>query len=96
MQLRLKQSVLHLLETYITKTNEINPLLKLNCLQKMLELDEFNEHYMYLLLRFLIEQNKKQECVRCYERIKRKLIEELGVSIPDKIVKVYADYMIHV
>ncbi|MGE7094067.1 hypothetical protein ACQKII_22050 [Lysinibacillus sp. NPDC048646] len=31
-QLRLKQSVLHLLETYITKTNEINPLLKLNCL----------------------------------------------------------------
>lgn len=58
LQLRLKQGVLHLLETYIANTKEINPLLKLNCLQKMLELDEFNEQYMLLLLQFLIKQKK--------------------------------------
>ncbi|MEK5331885.1 AfsR/SARP family transcriptional regulator [Lysinibacillus sp. FSL W8-0992] len=95
-QLRLKQSVLHLLEMYIAHTNEINPLLKLNCLQKMLEIDEFNEQYMFLLLQFLIEKNKKQDCTQCFDMIQQKLQEELGVPVPDNIKSMYAEYMIHV
>lgn len=96
MQLRLKQGVLQLLETYVTTTNDINSLLKLNCLQKMLELDEFNEWYMFLLLEFLIEQNKKQDCTQCYDMIQRKLQEELGVPVPENITNMYADYMMRV
>ena len=96
MQLRLKQGVLQLLETYVTTTNDINSLLKLNCLQKMLELDEFNEWYMFLLLKFLIEQNKKQDCTQCYDMIQRKLQEELGVPVPENITDLYADYMMRV
>ncbi|WP_339259639.1 response regulator [Lysinibacillus sp. FSL K6-3209] len=96
MQLRLKQGVLHLLETYIANTKEINPLLQLNCLQKMLELDEFNEQYMFLLLQFLIKQNKKQECILCYDEIQRKLQDELGVPVPEKIHRAYADYCMRV
>ncbi|MFJ5792681.1 response regulator [Lysinibacillus sp. NPDC093197] len=95
-QLRLKQSVLHLLEMYIAHTNEINPLLKLNCLQKMLEIDEFNEQYMFLLLQFLIEKNKKQDCTQCFDMIQQKLQEELGVPVPDNIKSMYAEYMIRV
>lgn len=87
--------VLHLLETYIQHTVVINSLLKLNCLQKMLEIDEFNEHYMFLLLEFLIEQNKKQDCVKCFKQIQEKLLE-IGVPIPKKIQKVYNDYMARV
>ncbi|WP_341300173.1 response regulator [Lysinibacillus sp. FSL H8-0500] len=94
-QFRLKQMVLHLLETYIQHTVVINSLLKLNCLQKMLEIDEFNEHYMFLLLEFLIEQNKKQDCVKCFKQIQEKLLE-IGVPIPKKIQKVYNDYMARV
>ncbi|WP_107950324.1 response regulator [Lysinibacillus parviboronicapiens] len=94
-QLRLKQSVLHVLEMYITNTTSINSLLKLNCLQKMLALDEFNENYMFLLLKFLIEQNKKQDCVKCYEGIQNKL-SEIGISVPERIVSIYNDYMIRV
>ncbi|MBE1556480.1 response regulator [Sporosarcina limicola] len=95
-RIRLKQDVLHLLETYITDTKDMNPLLKLNCLQKMLELDEFNEQYMFLLLQFLIGQNKKQACMQCYEAIQKKLQEELSVPVPEKINKLYAEYMMRV
>ncbi|MGE8000001.1 BTAD domain-containing putative transcriptional regulator [Lysinibacillus sp. NPDC093190] len=94
-QLRLKQGILHVLEMYITTTISINSLLKLNCLQKMLELDEFNENYMFLLLEFLIGQNKKQDCIKCYERIQEKL-SEIGISVPEKILSIYNAYMIHV
>jgi len=94
-QLRLKQGVLHVLEMYITTTDSINSLLKLNCLQKMLELDEFNEDYMFLLLEFLIGQNKKQDCIQYYKRIQEKLAE-IGISVPEKILSIYSAYMISV
>lgn len=93
---RIKQEVLLLLETYSANTKDMNPLLKLNCLQKMLELDEFNEHYMFLLLRFLIEQNKKQDCMQCYDMIRQKLQEELDVKVPDIITKIYEEYIMYV
>lgn len=92
MRLRLKQSVLHVLETYIAHSKSVNSLLKYNCLQKLLELDEFNEKYMFLLLNFLITQNKKQECTKCYEAIQEKLAE-INMPIPENIHKIYNEYM---
>ncbi|KOS63958.1 response regulator [Lysinibacillus sp. FJAT-14222] len=91
-QLRLKQGAMHVLEMYIENSLSTNSLLKLNCLQKLLELDEFNEKYMFLLLEFLIQQNKKQDCVNCYEHIQEKLAE-ISVSVPEKIHKIYNEYM---
>ncbi|MEK5232992.1 response regulator [Lysinibacillus sp. FSL K6-0232] len=93
-QFHLKQMVLHILETFVQKTAAINPLLQLNCLQKMLEMDEFNEHYMFLLLEFLIKQNKKQDCIRYYKHIQEKLAE-INVPIPKKIQQIYNDYMVY-
>lgn len=91
-QLRLKQKMLYVLETCITTRSQISALLKLSCLQKMLELDEFNERYMFLMLQFLIEQNKKRECIKCYEMIQQKLEEDLGVPVPDTIKNLYIVY----
>ena len=62
----------------------------------MLELDEFNEQYMFLLLEFLIEQNKKQECTRRFDMIQKKLRVDLGVPVPVKITKIYAAYIMRV
>jgi len=65
--------------------------LKYNCLQKLLELDEFNEQYMFLLLEFLIEQNKKQDCLKCFETIQAKLAE-IGLSVPKDITNTWQLY----
>ncbi|MGV2963053.1 response regulator [Paenibacillus sp. AGC30] len=94
-RLRLKQGVLHALEQYVTSTNSINPLLKLNCLQMMLELDEFNEQYMFLLLEFLIEQNKKQDCLKFFKTIQAKLAE-IGLNVPERIHRRYNEYLVNV
>ncbi len=92
-RLRLKQSVVNVLETYVATTKGINSLLKLSCLQKMVELEEYNEQYMFLLLQFLIEQNKKQVCKQFYETIQEKLLKELAIPVPDNINKIYTEYM---
>ncbi|MFD2115212.1 response regulator [Paenibacillus yanchengensis] len=92
-RLRLKQSVVNLLETYVTTTNEISSLLKLSCLQKMVELEEYNEQYMFLLLQFLMEKNKKQACSQFYETIQEKLQQELNIPVPDRINELYKQYM---
>lgn len=91
-QLSLKQGVTRALEIYIANTSSDNTLLKFNSLQKLLELDEFNEQYMFLLLEFLIEQNKKQDCSKYYEFIQEKLAE-INVPVPQKIHKIYNKYM---
>ncbi|RJE85075.1 response regulator [Paenibacillus sp. 1011MAR3C5] len=92
-RIRLKQAVVNVLESYVATTKEINSLLKLNCLQKMVELEEYNEQYMLLLLQFLIEQNKKQACKQFYETIQEKLQEELNIPIPEKMNELYKEYM---
>lgn len=93
-QIFIKQSVLHILESYATSEDSTNSLLKLSCLQKMLELDEYNEQYMYLLMKFLAEQNKKIEFIQLYEHIKEKLERDLAIPIPYKIKQVYEEYII--
>ncbi|KOY82053.1 response regulator [Lysinibacillus macroides] len=91
-QLRLRRQVLQVLEMYVTTAKSNNALPKLNCLQKMLELDEFNENYMFLLLEFLIAQNKKQDCIKCYESIEQKL-SKIGILVPEEIHRIYHTYI---
>ena len=94
-RLRLKQAVLHVLEQYIAQTNDAHALLKYNCLQKLLELDEYNEQYMFQLLEFLIQQNRKQECIKFFESIEAKLAE-IDLPVPEKIFRKYNDYLLNI
>lgn len=93
-RLRLKQAVLHVLEQYTARTNADHALLKYNCLQKLLELDEYNEHYMFQLLEFLIQHNRKQECLKFYKTIEAKLAE-IDLSVPEKINRTYNEYLLN-
>ncbi|MEC1178012.1 response regulator [Metasolibacillus meyeri] len=84
-----KQQVLHILEHYVRQEGSANTLLKLSCLQKLLLLDEYNERYMLMLLRFLVENNRKTECIQLYKEIKNKLEDDLKIPIPQDIKKEY-------
>lgn len=94
-RLRLKQSVLHVLEQYIARTDAAHTLLKYNCLQKLLELDEYNEQYMFQLLEFLIQQNRKQECIKFFESIEAKLAE-IDLAVPEKFYRKYNEFLLNV
>ncbi|KYG90417.1 response regulator receiver protein [[Bacillus] sp. KCTC 13219] len=89
----MKQQVLHALECYVENTVSENTLLKLSCLQKMLLLDEYNERFMFKILQFLVQNNRKMECMKFYHEIKAKLEVDLKVSVPEEIEKLYEGYM---
>ncbi|PAQ16399.1 response regulator receiver protein [Bacillaceae bacterium SAOS 7] len=92
----LKQRVLHALENYTQSQSakaQDQLLLKLSCLQKMLDLDEYNEEYMYNLLIFFIEQNKKSDVIKFYQIVKQRLEDELGVIVPKRIQQEYQSYL---
>ncbi|MBH9788331.1 DNA-binding response regulator, partial [Clostridioides difficile] len=68
---------------------------KYNCLQKLLELDEYNEQYMFQLLEFLIQQNRKQECIKFFESIEAKLAE-IDLAVPEKFYRKYNEFLLNV
>lgn len=88
-----KRQVLHVLECYVERKGLEDTLLKLSCLQKMLFLDEYNEQYMFKILQFLVQNNKKIECMHFYEEIKSKLEDDLKIPIPKEIKTLYENYM---
>lgn len=91
---QLKQRILHALESYIQSAEaEEHSVLKLQALQKMLELDEYNEEYMYDMLLFLIKQNKKSDVVTFYQTVKQRLEDELGVVVPQCLQEAYQHYL---
>ncbi|MGY4795581.1 response regulator [Lysinibacillus fusiformis] len=92
LKINLKEKVIQALERYITNPNSKDFLITYNCLQKLLELDEFNEHYMFLLLEFLIKHNKRKKSLDCYKFIKEKF-SEIGIQIPQKIQGLWNDYL---
>ncbi|MGN7478725.1 response regulator [Solibacillus silvestris] len=88
-----KQQVLHVLERYAENPTTENTLLKLSCLQKILLLDEYNERFMFKVLQFLIQNNRKMECMEFYNEIKNKLEEDLKIPVPKEIEQLYENYM---
>lgn len=94
-RIHLRERVIQVLENYIDNNNTDNSLLVYNCLQKLLELDEFNEHFMFLLLEFLIRKNKKQKCLECYTSIQEKLAE-IDMLVPEEIQSMFNDYILRV
>lgn len=90
-QQELRQKVVHTIEQYVLGRS--NTLLKLNCLQKLMVMDEYNERYMFMYLTFLIEHNKKNECMQLYTEIKKKLERDLEIVIPKEISELYEAYM---
>lgn len=88
----LKQSVLQYLEQLIS-ISEVNPLLTEKCLLKILEIDCYNEAYMYKLLALYAQMKNTQKMKELYKTIEARLRDDLGVGIPYEMKELYA-YMI--
>ncbi|MFO1446327.1 response regulator [Bacillus sp. Bva_UNVM-123] len=90
-QQRIRKSVLHALEKYVELEKYVDdqsPLLEAS-LEKMLALDIYNETYMYELLAHYGKMGSLQKLEELYELISERLINELGIIIPDKIEQLY-------
>ncbi|WP_059049236.1 response regulator [Paenibacillus senegalimassiliensis] len=92
-QTHLKEKVIQTLQQYITNNGSVNAGLYYSCLQKLLDLDEYNEYYMGLLLEVFIQQDNKQKCTEYFKSIEAKLAE-IEMPVPAKIQARFKDYML--
>lgn len=83
----LKQSVLQFLEKVIA--TEAYASLKEKCLEKMLEIDMYNETYMYKLLEYYIQTRNREKINSLYNLIEARLSKDLGIEIPLAIRSLY-------
>lgn len=94
-QKELREKTLHFLEEFILKEqlNQENPLLMQQCLEKMVEFDEYNEGYILRLLTFYGEMKNIQKLIEFYQARKKSFEEELGVKIPVTVQQMFKHYL---
>lgn len=63
------------------------------CLDKMIQLEPYNEKYVYLLLEYYGKTGKHEKMVSLFDHFKNDWIEELGIDVPANIVEVYVKYL---
>ena len=92
---RMKGSFLAYLESYLLleMENEEQSYFVETCLEKMIELEPYNERFVYLLVDYYGKAKSIQKMVVVVERFKQIWVEELGINIPDKILKIYNEHM---
>jgi two-component SAPR family response regulator len=90
-----RQSVQGYLERYLEESiqKERNHILIEKCFQKLLDIDLYNETYMYGCLEFYISIKSFHKVDKLYERIKQLYLVELGVEIPHSIKRLYVKYI---
>lgn len=94
-QQKVKQTFLHYLEKYLdalkndtTRAHEIEI-----CLNKMLQIEPYNERFVYLLLDHYGSINKKKKMVNLYHSFKSRWVEELGIDVPKEIIEIYRKHI---
>lgn len=58
-----------------------------------LKFDEFDVSIHYLLLQAYIKQNKKQVAIEYYKALTKLLMDELGITVSDKIKSLYTELL---
>lgn len=93
-QQELKQEVFHYLQKFVVSSRRKNEHTELvgKSLEKMLELNPYDEATMYQLLKHYCEQNNTGKVKEVFQTIAHNLKEELGVSIPRNIVALNNNY----
>ncbi|HHY72913.1 MAG TPA: response regulator [Bacillus bacterium] len=94
-QHELKEHVLHFFEDFVMKSinNQECPLLVQQCLEKMVEIDSYNEVYILRLLKYYGEMKDMQKLIKFYESRKMLFEEELGVKTPVKVQQTFGRYL---
>lgn len=63
------------------------------CLQKMIEMDPYNENYMVMLLSHYGKMQRTDKLVHSFHEFKQRWIEELGLDIPKAVLDLYTHYI---
>lgn len=95
LQQTIKNAYLKYLKQYAVKNmaQKSGSILLENCLQKMVQLDTYNEEYNHLLMSYYAEEGNAKGVVKVYEEHYRNMKEELGLNPSRKIVELYGKYI---
>lgn len=93
-QLNLRESLIYYLDQFVSDVihNQKNKHLVEASLEKLLQLDTYNEMYMFKLINYYGEQNNFQKLQTLYEEIKNKFEVDLGIEVPRKIEVLFNNY----
>lgn len=91
----LRHKIVYCLDRFVSEKEgkQENPLLVQQCLEKMVELDEYNEGYIVRLIHFYGKTKNIQKLATFYETMKKTMKEELGIRISEKIMRTYENYI---
>lgn len=95
-QQRIKKAFLQYLEKYIASIQKVpkqHHLFEL-CIEKMIQLEPYNEKYSYFLLDHYGKTKNMPKMIRLFKEFKEKWIEELGIDIPKEVEEVYKKYIV--
>jgi len=93
-QQELKQEVLRYLQKFVysSKSEKEHTELVGICLEKMLDLNSYDENIMYQLLGHYCELKDTRKVKEVFQVITHRLLDELGVRIPTNIVELNNNY----
>lgn len=94
-QQKIKQSFLRYLEKSLTivEDNEKKSYYIEVCLAKMIQMEPYNEEYIYLLLNHYGQVRKTEKMITLYHEFKKRWIEELGLDVPKEIIRIYTKHI---
>lgn len=94
-QLTLRESLICYLDHFITDSihNQKNNHLVEASLEKLLQLDTYNETYMFKLMNYYGEMNNFPKLQTLYGEIKNTFKVDLGIEVPSKLENLYKNYL---
>ena len=96
-QQRMKSNFLEYLEKYAIQEmkNEKQLYLIELCLEKLIELEPYNEKFVSLLVDFYGRTKNLIKLVDVVEKFNKMWLEELGIDMPNEIIEIYNKHLIH-
>jgi two-component SAPR family response regulator len=90
-QQKIRKAFLQYMENYITILSKESPynIFLENCLSKMIQIDIYNDDYVYQLMSYYEKLGNKRKLSEVFLNYQNKLKEDLGLNIPYKMVKLY-------
>lgn len=94
-QQTIRNAYLKYLKQYLEKNinQKSRSILLENCLHKMIQIDQYNEEYIYLLLTHYAEVGNVKGVIKLYEEHYKNMREELGINPSRNVVEFYINFI---
>lgn len=90
-QLVLQREFLAKIEAYVSLQEETETTLVESCLDKMLELDPYNEDYMVMSLVHYSKTHQAGKVEQLFTEFEHIFTDELGLPVPDALIAIYEE-----